>query len=294
MEIHRLRQFRVVVETSNLRKAADLLGLSHSGLSKSMKVLENELSMVLFHPSGRGVVISDQGLRLYERSQRFLDEYKLLIDRETAATTRIVRIGSFEVFTSYFIGLLLKNYLPGSEAEIHELIPGRLEEALASKRVDIGITYEPVPRKGVEYVKAASLVMGAYALKGRFENETIKNIPFVVPVHPLDGAPSGVKGRDAWPDIKIERLVHYRVDLLATGLELARQGLAAIFIPHFVARMHNEHAKPGSQLIALKIPRELAHVKRDVFIVKRESSGEDKNIRKIARALRDLCTERDG
>ena len=121
MEIHRLRQFRVVVETSNLRKAADLLGLSHSGLSKSMKVLENELSMVLFHPSGRGVVISDQGLRLYERSQRFLDEYKLLIDRETAATTRIVRIGSFEVFTSYFIGLLLKNYLPGSEAEIHEL-----------------------------------------------------------------------------------------------------------------------------------------------------------------------------
>ena len=291
METHRLVQFRAVVETGNLRKAAEILRISHSGLSKSMKTLEAELAVTLFHPSGRGLVISDEGTRLYERSKRFLDEYKLLLGSGTATVDETLRIGSFEVFTSYFIGPLLKTYLPNAGVEIHELVPGRLEEALANRRVDVGITYEPVPRKGVEYVKAASLLMGAYALHGRFANEELSEVPFIVPVSPLEGAPSGVKGRDAWPDEKIERSIRYRVDLVSTGLELTRQGLGAIFIPRFLARLHNERAPASLKLEALKLPRGLTSVKRDVFIVKRESSAEDRVIRQIARALRDICID---
>lgn len=291
MEIQKLVQFRVVFETGNLRKAAELLGISHSGLSKSMKSLEQELSITLFHPSGRGVVISDEGAQLYERSKRFLDEYAVLIGREVTAASDVLRIGSFEVFTSYFIGPLLGHYLPDLTAEIHELIPGRLEEALLLKKVDIGITYEPVPRKGIEYVKAATLSMGAFALRGKFEDEELESIPFIVPVLPLEGAPSGVKGRDGWPDERIQRNIRFRVDLLETGLELVRQGLAAIFIPRFVAKLHNAHSAPESRLHQLKMPRGATNVKRDVYIVKRESTGEDKTLRQIARALRDICSE---
>ena len=213
------------------------------------------------------------------------------IGRESAPASNILRIGSVEVFTNYFIGSLLKTYLPDTTAEIHELVPGRLEEALILKKVDIGITYEPVPRKGVEYVKAASLSMGAFATKGQFAGEDLSKIPFIIPVLPLEGAPSGVKGRDAWPDEKIPRTIRNRVDLLATGLELARQGLGAIFIPRFVAKLHNAHSAAASKLYQLELPRGLAGVKRDVYIVKRESTGEVKTIRQIARALRDICTE---
>jgi DNA-binding transcriptional LysR family regulator len=291
MEIHRIVQFRMIVETRNLRKASELLGISHSGLSKSMKTLQDELGVTLFYPSGRGVVISDEGTRFYERSKRFLDEYALLVGQNDVNQSQTVRIGSFEVFTSHFIGPLLKNYLPQMPAEIHDLIPGRLEEALLLKKVDIGITYEPIPRQGIEYVKVASLTMGAFAAHGCFDNEELANIPFIVPVLPLEGAPSGVKGLDAWPDEKIPRKILYRVDLLATGLELTRQGLAAIFIPHFVARLHNNHVIPSHRLHQLKLPRALTNVKREVFIVKRESTGEDKTIRQIARALRDICSE---
>lgn len=35
----------------------------------------------------------------------------------------------------------------------------------------------------------------------------------------------------------------------------------------------------------------ISRVKRDVFIVKRESMTEDRIIRKIARALRELCSD---
>ena len=290
METNRLIQFRAVVETGNLRKAAEILGISHSGLSKSLKTLEDELGVKLFQASGRGIVVSDLGAQFYERSKRFLDEVDFFLGDRTQLANTSLRLGSFEVFTSFFIGPLLKTYLPDADVEVHELVPGRLEEALVSRRVDLGITYEPSPRKGVEYIKATSVVMGAYALSGPFTDLDIQQIPFIVPVTPLEGAPNGVKGRDAWLDEKIERRVKYRVDLLATGLELARQGLGAIFIPRFVAQLHNERTPGNRRLEALALPRGLSAMKRDVFIVKRDSSPEDKSMRQLARALRDICS----
>lgn len=292
METNRLKQFCTVCETGNLRKAAEFLSISPSGLSKSMAILEQELGFPLFHPSGRGIVVSDQGQQVYENAKKILLQVDNILGTSTEQSP-VLRLGSFEVFTTHFMGPLLEKYLPGREIEIHELVPGRLEESLVFNKVDLGITYEPVPRPGIEYLKAASLLMGAYALKGKFHNMELSEIPFIVPVTPLEGAPSGVKGRDGWPDNKIQRNVRYRVDLLATGLEIARQGLAAVFIPRFVAQLHNTSIASAYKLAPLPLPRSLAHVKRDIFIVRRESSGEDKTVRQVAQALREICTMTD-
>lgn len=291
METNRLRQFRAVVETGNLRKAAELLAISHGGLSKSMKALETEIGVKLFHPSGRGIVVSDQGIKFYERSKPLLDELDRFLGKETVAASASLRLGSHDVFTSYFIGPLLSRFLRELDVEIHELVPGRLEEALSFRKVDVGITYEPVPKKGIEYVKVTGISMGAFALAGQFTGMGLAEIPFIAPVNPLEGAPSGVKGRDAWPDEKIERNIRYHVDLLATGLEIARQGLAAIFIPKFVARLHNESVSKAYALAPLPFSKSVGNVRRDVYLVKRESAGEDRIFRQIAKALRELCAD---
>jgi len=289
METNRLGQFCVIYETGNLRKAADLLAISHSGLSKSMKMLQIEVGFQLFHASGRGIVISDEGNRLYKHAKTILSQIDTLLGAEIQET-QILRIGSFEVFTTYFMGPLLNDYLSGHEVEVHELVPGRLEEALLFNKIDIGITYEPVPRKGIEYVKVTSLLMGAFALKGSFKEMKLEQIPFIVPVTPLEGAPSGVKGRDAWPDEKIKRNIRYRVDLLGTGLEMARRGLGAVFIPNFLARLHNDSVIPSLRLEALNLPKNVGSVVRDIYIVKRDSTGEDTYIRQVAKALRVMCS----
>ena len=286
METNRLNQFCTIVETGNLRKAANLLGISHSGLSKSMKALEAEMGFPLFHPSGRGIVISDGGMTLYRRSASFFAELKLL--RGQPEEKNIIRMGSFEVFTTFFMGRLLKDYLSDMELEIHELVPGRLEEALLLNKVDIGITYEPIPRRGIEYVKVKTLTMGAFVAEENFKDQKVLEVPFVVPVSPLEGAPSGVKGRDGWPDERFKRIIRYRVDLMTTGLELTRLGLCAIFIPQFVADLHNQSAPENFKLRPLDLPRNMGHVKRDVFIVKRESTTEDRVIQQVAKALRNL------
>jgi DNA-binding transcriptional LysR family regulator len=291
METNRLRQFRVVVETGNLRQAAGLLGLSHSGLSKSMRALQDELGFELFRPLGRGIVVTDEGRGFYDRSAPFLAELDKLLGQAKDKPKDVLRLGSFEVFTSFFMGPLVAGYLPDAEVEVHELTPGRLEEALLLGKVDVGVTYEPIPRAGIEYVKVTQLVMGAYVRKGSFRGVDLAQIPFVTPVQPLEGTPSGVRGRDGWPDERIPRDARYRVDLMTTGLELARQGLCAIFIPRFVAHLHNERAAADSKLEAVPLPKSLANVKRDVFVVKRESSDETPAFRRIAAALRKVCAE---
>ena len=290
METNRLRQFRVVVETGNLRKAAALLGISHSGLSKSMRALEQETGMSLFLPNGRGIVVSDEGRELFERCAPFLNDLDRLLGKSEARTpaTHIARIGSFEVFTSYFMGKLAKDYLADCEIEVHELSPSRLEEALLLHKIDIGITYEPIPRPGIEYVKVTSLEMRAYALRGVFEGMDLLQVPFVVPASPLEGTPSGVKGRDAWPDDRFKRKVLYRVDLMTTGIALVQQGLCAIFMPRFVAELHNEFGHPDLRLVPLESPKGVGIVRRDVYIVKRESTAESRVIKQIAKALRKI------
>jgi DNA-binding transcriptional LysR family regulator len=255
-----------------------------------MKILEQEIGKTLFLPSGRGIVITDAGLDLSESSKKILLELDQLLNKSGKETekTPVVRIGSFEVFTTYFMGPLLSKYLPGVEIEIHDLVPGRLEESLAFNKIDIGITYEPITRKGIEYVKVASILMGTFALQGAFKGMQLEEVPFIVPVTPLEGAPSGIKGRDAWPDEKIKRNIRYRVDLLGSALEIARQGLGAVFIPCFVAELHNASVRSAFRLEALPVPRSVSSIKRDVYIVKRESSTEDKTLRQVAKALREI------
>lgn len=286
METNRLKQFRIIVETGNLRKASDLLSISHSGLSKSMKAFEQEMGFALFQASGRGIVVTDRGRKLYERSATFMTELDHLLG--TVEERKFLRIGSFEVFTSYFMGKLAREHLNDVEIEVHELIPGRLEEALSLNRIDLGVTYEPIPRQGIDYVKIKTLTMGIYVRKGAFENIDTTEIPFVIPASPLEGTPSGVRGRDGWPDERIHRQVRYHVDLMTTGIEFVKQGLCAIFIPQFVARLYNEGALPELRFEERPLPKKMGVVKRDVYIVKRESTVEDKTIQQVARALRGL------
>ena len=77
---------------------------------------------------------------------------------------------------------------------------------------------------------------------------------------------------------------------MTTGLELVHQGLCAIFIPKFVAALHNEDVRSDLKLESIALPKGFGTVKRDVFIVKRESMAENRAVRQLAKALRKICT----
>lgn len=287
METNRLHQLHTLHQTGSLRKTAQLLGISHSGLSKSMATLERELDIILFTQSGRGIAFTDDAHELIQKIPHFLKSLDTLISPVQEDKKQIIKIGSFEVFTTYFskiMGPLFDDF----DLDFHELTPGKMERALLNRDIDLAITYEPIALPGIEHLKVADIEMAAYVQKGAFKNIDILNIPFAAPLIPVVGAPTGIKGLDSWPDQKFKRDIRFRVDLMETAISLARNGHCAVFLPTFVAKLHNEIMKDKFHLIKKTLPEKMKTVKRKVYVVKRESTIEDSKVKKIAKYLRNI------
>lgn len=290
MDIDRLRYFTVVAETGNLRKAAELLRISPAALSKSIKVLESELGVRLLLPSGRGIVLSEEGRRVSENALRILEEVAALKEKSQArSAVKPYVIGSFEVFTTYFAGPLLKEHLDGTSVLFRECVPGELESALVNREIDIGITYVPIPLGGVEHIEITSVDMGVFGRKEIFGRTPFRDLPFIIPVQPLRGAPTKVQGLDGWPDGRVVRKVAFKVSLMETALELCRQGLAVAYLPAFVVSLHNGQHLERYRLDVLEKPRGVGTGRQAVYIARRKTDAEDTETRRIARALRAIC-----
>ncbi|WP_166974742.1 LysR family transcriptional regulator [Brevibacterium atlanticum] len=61
MDIRQLRQFLAIVDTGSFTKAADSLLVAQPSLSQTIKGLERELGVTLFHRVGRRVTLSEAG-----------------------------------------------------------------------------------------------------------------------------------------------------------------------------------------------------------------------------------------
>lgn len=287
METNRLVQFYTFYQSKNMRKAAQILGISHSGLSKSMTCLENELSEKLYLQAGRGIIFTDEGEALAGKIPKFLEELDNVVSNQKKKTHKIIRIGSFEVFSTYFA----KNVAPlfkEHDLDFHELLPGKMEQALINNEIDLAITYDPIAIAGITHLKICEIEVGAYVCKGKFKTLDLIDIPFAAPIMPSEFVPTGIKGLDGWPDDKFPRRIKFRVDLMETALSFARNGLCAIFIPNFIAKLHNELVKEEFQLVKKKLPTHMKEVKRSVYIVKRDSTVEDAVVKKLAKYLRSI------
>ncbi len=289
MDTNRLRQFCTVVEAQALRKASDVLNISHSGLSKSMKVLESDLGKDLFTPDGRGIRVTEFGLKVYEQAKLLLsaeEQFSSTI-RGTKPQTRGISIGTFEVFSTYFLGEMFEKDFRGFELDIKELVPGHLEDAIASYIVDVGITYIPIPHPELDFLRVCSVDMGIFGIASVFQEYPWQDLPFCAPSIPVHGSPTNVKGLDGWPEATYPREVSYRVDMMETGLELCRRGVGVMYLPTFIAKLHNRFVYEKYKLDQLSAPFKVE--KRDVFIVKRKSTVESHHIKVIAKNLRLIC-----
>lgn len=289
MDTDRLRHFCAVVETGTVRRAAELLGLSHSGVSKSIRALQDDIGVPLFLPDGRGIAITDEGQRLYERSVRLIEEIEALPSWvASSGEHRAFRIGTFEVFSTYFFGELARAHLPATSLAVLELVPGEIEQALMTHRIDAGITYIPAPQRGIDFLQVGSLRMGVYKRRGSFSRQRLDELPFAVPTTSIPVVPMAARSLDLWPDHERARQVRYHVTLLETGLELCRQGVAVLFAPSFVVALHNRQVQATHRLVEHPWPKQLTSITAPIYIAKRASTEESTLIKKLARALRKL------
>lgn len=295
MDTDRLRYFCAVARTGSLRRAAELVKVSPPALSKAIKLLEAECGARLVESTGRGLILTEDGTRLAERGGRLLNELDALRTslRAPAPSSPELRLGSFEVFTTHALGEILGAAGDGVPLLLHELVPGKMEEALHARRIDWGITYVPIPHPDLDFLPAATVTMGVFAKAGALEGVPAADLPFAVPVTPIEGSPTKIMGLDGWPDHEVPRHHRYRVTMMESALELCRLGVAAAYLPTFVVARHNRRVREEFRLTPRKPPAALAarHLKQPVYLVRRKGSGDEQTGKRLAKALRILCRE---
>lgn len=288
----RLKYFLVLAQTEHLRKASEILGITPPALSKAIKTLEVEIGEQLVIAEGRGLKITDQGREVVKLVSSSV-EHLLAIDsqlKKHQSAKKVIRIGTFEVFSTYFSGELIGHHLNGEECILYELIPGEIEETLDQGLIDIGITYLPVPHQNIDHIKICDIEMNVYGRRESFKNKKFEELPFVIPVRPIKSAPTKARGLDGWPDDRVYRNIFYKVTLMESALELCRQGLAVAFLPSFVVHLHNKRVKKEYQLTSFPHTLKLKERKHSVYLVKRKTEVESGLDKKLARAIRMIVT----
>ncbi len=287
MDIDRVRYFHIFAETGSLVKASEILHISQPALSKAIKLLESEVGCQLVESDGRGLKLTSYGNYFRNETADLLRQWLSMPDRiKSGEAWQPTKIGSFEVFTTYFLKKMTE-FVQLDSLELHEFGPGKLEQAIVNEVIDIGITYSPIPKSGVEFVEVTKIQMGVFGLK-KMKSIRLMQLPFVVPLMPSEGTPSKVVGLDGWPDHKIQRDIKYKVTMMESAMQLCRQGLAVAYLPQFVVDLHNLYVDSDFKLIELDSPIPIKERKQSVFIVKRSNSEESVLYRQIAKSLRAL------
>lgn len=286
METDRLKYFCTICETGSLTKAADILGISHSGLSKAMSLLQDELEVVLFRPQGRGIEPTAEARTVYERSKQLLALVESLKSPSVQTDSR-VRIGLTEVLALSLASPLARIFTEDF-CEFHEMDSGEIESHLLAGKINFGFSFVPYPQPELEYLKIRKVELGVFKREGALKGMGLADLPFVVPIAALPSNPLSLKNRDGWP-ATLERRTPFQVSSLKIALEIVDAGEAAIFIPRFLAKSLNRSRLPDHRIEEVAFPPgSFKKSQRDLFLVKKRSEEESPAMKLAAKAVRQV------
>jgi DNA-binding transcriptional LysR family regulator len=144
----RLNHVVAVAHGGSFTKAAEIVGVTQSGITKSIADLERELGFAIFIRTSRGALLTEEGRDFVERASRLLDDARALLQgtRERgdpyAGPLRIgVCPASLEwLLTEPLAGLLAKH--PGIRFEIIGSSFERMIRLLRNGSVDVAFGFD--------------------------------------------------------------------------------------------------------------------------------------------------------
>jgi DNA-binding transcriptional LysR family regulator len=284
MDTNRIRYFCTIAEVGSLIKAAEILNISHSGLSKAITSLEEETKLKLFRPQGRGLEITEEGKWFYQKSLEILkiiDEVSVGIKKESS----VVRIGLSEVLATTCASLIAREL--DQSISIIETDVGEAEKKILSSELDFAYVFSPSPVAGIEYLQLGEVTFNSYARKNFIHGKSSQTLYYTTPATQFPYNPVGYKIRDGWPH-DVPRALRFSVSSFSIALDLLRSGESAIYMPNFVANLENENTYNQNKIV--KIPEhKIAESKRKLLLVKASKQDESKEMKIVSKVLRKYC-----
>lgn len=158
MELRHLKYFVVVAEELNFSRAAERLYISQPALSRQIKNLEGELSVILF-------LRQSDGLKLTEAGEIFLEQAKDILHRShslvqtikahSSNTDEPLVIGYIPTILESFLGVALHRFglsYPQIPIRFQEMSPSQQVRALRERVIDIAFMGNPPDELEEEFI----------------------------------------------------------------------------------------------------------------------------------------------
>lgn len=162
MDIKQLSYFVQVCDNNNLTKTAKNLFITEQALSKTIKKLEEELSVTFFLRSRKGVRLTEEGEYFYEKSCRILQEFNNF-EIDICNRFRVARRSVAYAMTLGALNTLSAEVLLDFQAEYPKVVMQRhvLADMLAEKhlidgQVEFACMARPVDQEKLAFVPIKS------------------------------------------------------------------------------------------------------------------------------------------
>jgi DNA-binding transcriptional LysR family regulator len=238
MDIESIRTFHIVAQYKSFQKAADILLLTQSGVSKRIQNLENELGHPLFIRSHQAVSLSKYGEEYLPYAKRMLkiheDWLVAMKNVKDDALKIAIPFSMNRFFPDIFYNFLKKESIP---IRVYGANSNEIYEMLIDQTIDLGITSAVFPSPQIKYELIYSEKMccvASPAIISRYmKADEITNapMPFVMckmhnfRAHPWDTMLESIRTNESL------RIV-CTVNFFELARSLAKKGLGATTLPY--------------------------------------------------------------
>ena len=235
-----LPTFLEVAERGSVARAAAALHLTPAAVSRTVRLLEDELGQPLFARAGRALVLNAAGVALRDAARDAI----LAIDRGLSAATGDPFTGPLRVAS---LGVLTEELVVPALAELRTRHPALIPEhvnvgaadanaLLVRGRLDLAFEYEDPTADGVSVERLGDLGASVYCGRGHPLWRVARPTRTQVLAHPFSVPQIGDTGRvlDGWP-AAWPRQIGMRITTLRSNLEVCRSGALLTVLPDLTA-----------------------------------------------------------
>lgn len=145
MDTKKLAVFQEAIKNGSLKKTAEKLNYTQSGLIYMMNSLEDEIGVHLLNRTTKGIELTQEGLLLEPYIRKLVaceQELTKVIEKVKGGGTRKIRIGAYPIYASNYLPGIMKAFLkanPENEVTVRVATAENLSKMIEEDEVDIAI-----------------------------------------------------------------------------------------------------------------------------------------------------------
>lgn len=175
MELYQLQTFVIVAEEKSITGAAKRLYATPSTVSMHVKALEDELGVMLFTRTTRGMLITTKGEFLRDKAIQTLHSAQDLVNH--AMTMKHMLIGTLSLGINTTASLLripaliqkLHENYPGIDLNLLQMSSQKIVPAIISESIDTGFVFGEIDNPKLVVVDLATIEL-VVAMPGSWDN----------------------------------------------------------------------------------------------------------------------------